>query len=205
MTPRFFIMVCIVMITPLSTRAEEGWAPLFNGKDLNGWHALPGGSWEVKDGVIVGISDPSEKRHGLLVTDKQYGDFDVRLRFNVTDGDSGFYFRADESGDQVGVHGFQVEVDTTYETGGLYETGGRAWVVQPIVEELKKHYRPGEWTKLELSAHEGNIIVKINGYQTAELKNDKGRRTGHLALQLHGGQKMHVEYKDIEIRLPAKD
>jgi len=70
---------------------------------------------------------------------------------------------------------------------------------------LKEHYRPGEWTKLELSAHEGNVIVKINGYQTAELKADKGRRTGHLALQLHGGQKMHVEYKDIEIRLPVKN
>ena len=44
-----------------------------------------------------------------------------------------------------------------------------------------------------------NIVVKINGVVSTELKNDKSRTKGHIGLQLHGGQVMHVEYKDIVI------
>lgn len=188
-----------------SALADDDWQPLFDGKSLQGWHTLPGGKWSVEDGAIVGRSEKSERRHGLLVTDQEYEDFEARLKFRVHQGDSGFYFRVREVKGAVGVHGFQVEVDSSYETGGLYETGGRGWVVKPPVAELKEHYKPGEWTELHLSARGGNVVVRINGYQTAELKDDPGRRKGRLALQLHGGQQMHVEYKDIRIKtFPAK-
>ncbi|MHC4178689.1 MAG: family 16 glycoside hydrolase, partial [Planctomycetota bacterium] len=50
-----------------------------------------------------------------------------------------------------------------------------------------------------VSAHGRRIVVHVNGQKTAELKDDPGRLEGHLALQLHGGQEMHVEYKDIEM------
>ena len=68
-------------IKPLA--AKEAFVPLFDGKTLDGWHALPGGKWEVRDGTIVGTSPKSERRHGLLATDKTYGDFTVRLKFRV--------------------------------------------------------------------------------------------------------------------------
>ncbi len=42
------------------------WKPLFDGKTLNGWHALPGGDWVVSKGTITGISPKAEKRHGLI-------------------------------------------------------------------------------------------------------------------------------------------
>ena len=98
------------------------------------------------------------------------------------------------------MHGFQVEVDSSLETGGLYETRGRAWVIKTDATKMQQIYKPGEWSKLELSANKRNVVVKINGHKTAELTNDPGRLSGHLALQLHGGQDMHVEYKNIEIR-----
>ena len=44
------------------------WKPIFDGKSLEGWHSLPGGKWEVRDGAIVGTSSSSESRHGLLVS-----------------------------------------------------------------------------------------------------------------------------------------
>jgi len=178
---------------------EHQWKPLFNGKDLSGWHTLPGGTWEVVDGTIQGTSPASEPRHGLLVSDQTYGDFTVRASFKVTRGDSGFYFRSEKSGDGVGVHGFQVEVDTSYETGGLYETGGRAWVIEHPADKKTPWYRKGEWNQLTVSAHGQRITVHINGHQTASLEKDPGRLAGHLALQLHGGQDMHVAYRDIEI------
>jgi len=136
----------------------------------------------VLDGVIVGTCDASERRHGLLLTDKEYGDFDVRLKFRVVAGNSGFYFRSEEVECSVGVNGFQAEVDVSYETGGLHETGRRAWVIQSNVEELRKHYTPGEWTDLRVSTRRGDLAVYVNDYKTVELKNDPGRHKGHFAL-----------------------
>jgi hypothetical protein len=57
---------------------------------------------------------------------------------------------------------------------------------------------------MAVSAHGRRVAVHVNGRKTAELKNDKGRLKGLLALQLHGGQDMHVMFKDIEILVPKK-
>ena len=196
---RIILFITIIVATTPVTRAAE-FKPIFDGKTLKGWTPAPGGKWEVKDGAIVGTSPKSERRHGILLTDKQYSNFVVKAKFRVHSGDSGFYFRAERVKSAVSVHGFQVEVDTSQETGGLYETGGRAWVHRPTAEVIKKRkYQKGEWTNLELSAIDRNIVVKINGVVSTELKNDKSRTKGHIGLQLHGGQVMHVEYKDIVI------
>ena len=73
-------------------------------------------------------------------------------------------------------------------------------MVKPSKEDIpKKNYKPGEWTSLELTAKGKNVTVKINGVVTAELKDDPGRTEGYFGLQLHGGQDMHVEFKNIEI------
>ncbi len=180
---------------------EPEWRPIFDGKSLAGWKALPGGTWEVSEGAIVGKSPKSERRHGILLTEGRFKDFTARAKFRVQSGDSGFYFRCDPVKGGVSVHGFQVEIDSSQETGGLYETGGRAWVVKPSKEEIpKKKYAPGKWSVLELTAKGGHVVVKINGVITAELKDDPGRKEGHIGLQLHGGQDMHVEFKDLEVK-----
>ena len=88
--------------------------------------------------------------------------------------------------------------------GGLYETGGRAWVVKPTPAAVKKFFRPQKWNTMTVSAHGRRIVVKVNGTQTAELKNDRGRLKGHLALPLHGGQDVDVTFKDMEILSEAK-
>ena len=178
---------------------QPAFVPLFDGKTLDGWHASPGGKWEVKDRLLIGTSPKSERLHGLLLSDKVYGDFTVRLKFRVVQGNSGFYFRSEKVDGAVGVHGFQAEVDTTPATGGLYETGGRAWVKQPDPEVTKKCYKPGEWTDMTVTAEGRNVVVEVNGVKTVELTDDPGRLKGHFALQLHGGQDMEVMFKDIEI------
>lgn len=174
------------------------WKPLFDGVSLKGWEPRPGGEWVVDSGVIRGVSQQAEKRHGLLMSRETFGDFTVRLKFNVSKGDSGFYFRSEPVQGAVGVNGFQVEIDTSYETGGLYETGGRAWVVQHPAEEKTRWYKKGEWNDLTVSAHARHTVVRMNGRKSAELNDDPGRTEGRFALQLHGGQDMLVEFKNIE-------
>lgn len=183
---------------------DNNWKPLFDGESLNGWHTLPGGNWKVENGVIVGTSDKSDERHGMLVSDDTYHDFEIRIKYKAIEGNSGLYFRAKEVGGQYGVEGFQAEIDPLNNAGGLYETSGRGWVVQPDSADVKKWYKPGEWNTMTVRAEGNSVVVQVNGMKTAEIRNDPGRTEGHIALQLHGGQDMHVLFKDMEIRTLSK-
>ena len=183
---------------------QHKWEPIFNGEDLTGWEKLPGGDWQVQDGVIVGTAPKSESRHGQLITKKQYKDFTARLKFKTLEGNSGFYFRVHKVDKPAAVEGFQAEIAPDGNVGGLYETYGRAWVIKPSKEQVKKYFKPNKWNEMTVSAHGGHIVVHVNGTKTAELTDDPGNRKGHLALQLHGGQKMHVQFKDIEVLRKAE-
>jgi Domain of Unknown Function (DUF1080) len=180
---------------------KQKWTPLFDGKTLKGWHALPGGHWKVDNGVIVGTSEKSDPNHGLLVSDKIYKDFDLRVKFLVEKGNSGLYFRVKEIGGPYGVEGFQAEIHPSESVGGLYETGGRGWVVEPDSNDVKKWNKPGEWNTMTVSAKGKSVTVHVNGYKTAEIHNDPGKTEGHIALQLHGEQDMLVSFKDVEINI----
>ena len=195
------LLILSSLLLALAASADPlTWKPLFNGKDLTGWHSVPGGKWEVVDGTILGTSPRSEPRHGLLVTDKRYKNFKVRAKFKVEKGDSGFYFRAEKTGTKVSVKGFQAEVDNSPEVGGLYETSMRAWVKRPDPKVIKKIYKPGEWADLLVTAIGDDLTVSLNGVTVTELLGDKKcLKEGHLALQLHGGQDMRVQFKDLAI------
>ena len=185
------------------------WTSLFNGDDLAGWRALPGGEWKVQDGVIVGTSPATERRHGILLSERTYDDFTARIKVKMKHGDSGFYFRAEPNDSGVGVHGFQAELDTEgeakeFKTAGLYETGGRAWVVNPDQKKVAELWHEDDWNEVVVSAWGRDVSVRLNGHETAALVNDPGRTTGHFGLQLHGSQEMHVEVQAVEILKPVK-
>ena len=197
---RTLLPLLIFLSSLLITGAEPKWQPLFNGRDLDGWHPVPGGKWEVADGTILGTSPRSEPRHGLLMTDKRFKNFRVRAKFKVTSGDSGFYFRVEKTNTHVSVRGFQAEVDNSREVGGLYETSMRAWVSKPDPKLIARTVKPGEWTDLLVTAVGDDITVFLNGVKVTELLGDKKcLKEGHIALQLHGGQDMKVQFKDLAI------
>lgn len=198
---RLFTAIAVISAICLTERASaQTWTPLFNGKDLSGWHTQPGGTWEVIDGVIVGKSPKSEPRHGLLVTDKLYENFVLRAKFRVHAGNSGLYFRSEETDTAVAVRGFQAEVDATQAVGGLYETAMRAWVKQSDPKLTNKIVSHGDWVAMTVTAINDDITVSLNGLTVTELLGDKDcLKKGHIALQLHGSMDMHVEFKDIAI------
>ncbi|NIP96186.1 MAG: DUF1080 domain-containing protein [Akkermansiaceae bacterium] len=193
-------LLCLGLFPVLATAGPLTWKPLFNGKDLTGWHPVPGGEWKVVDGTILGTSPKSEPRHGLLMTDKRFRNFIVRAKFKVQKGDSGFYFRVEKTGTNVSVKGFQAEVDNSPEVGGLYETAMRAWVKKPDPALIREIVTPGEWTDILVTAIGDDLTVSLNGVTVTELLGDtKCLKEGHIALQLHGGQDMHVQFKDLAV------
>ena len=142
----------------------------------------------------------------MLIREGPYGDFTARFKFKVTKGNSGFYFRSKQVTGSETVKGFQAEVCENTDTGGLYETGGRGWVLQPDKAKMEKDktYRPGEWNEMWVSAHGNRLVVHVNGRKTADVADPKQTRTaGLLGLQLHGGQEMDVEFKELALLVPA--
>ncbi len=177
---------------------ESRWKPLWDGKTLEGWVAVGGGHFAVEGDAIRGTNASSDPKHGHLFSREIYGDFAVKFRFRSDRGNSGLYFRADEGG-SLGVRGFQAEVDPTNDVGGLYETEGRGWVVQPKPEDVKKWFRPGAWNEMSVVALGDRVVVHVNGTRSAEIVDPRGRKRGKFALQVHGGQDVDVRFKDIEI------
>lgn len=180
------------------TNLTAGPRPLCDGSSLQGWHVIGKGSWKIEDGAIHGTSVKTEKEFGHLVTDRDYTNFTVRVKYKAVKGNSGLYFRIAETGFS-GVTGFQAEIDPDKDAGGLYETNGRSWVSQPKPDDVKRWYKPGVWNEMAVTAHGGNITVTVNGQVTAKLTNDPGRTSGKIALQLHGSQDMDVWFKDLTI------
>ncbi len=171
---------------------------LWNGKTLDGWHVIGKGTWKIEDGAIHGTSVKAEKEFGHLVTDRDYTNFTVRVKYKAVKGNSGLYFRIAEKGFS-GVTGFQAEIDPDKDAGGIYETNGRSWVSQPKPEDVKRWYKPGVWNEMIVTARGGDVTVTVNGLVSTKLTNDPGRASGKIALQLHGSQDMDVWFKDITI------
>ena len=95
--------------------AENDWIKLFDGKTLDGWHKNPqrighgtGGHWFVEDDAIVGEQDPPGSGNGgILLSDRKFGDFEVKIDMNHDWGPcSGFFLRSNDKGQC-----FQVMVD----------------------------------------------------------------------------------------------
>ena len=104
------VVLTLASLASAGQPVETGFEPLFDGKTLNGWHASAqtghsrksgnksGGRWVVEDGAIVGSQD-IPGNGGILITDKQFGDFEIALEMNNDFGpDSGLFLRCDRGG-----------------------------------------------------------------------------------------------------------
>jgi hypothetical protein len=188
----------LLTLSTLSGLAADKFTPLWDGQTLKDWHVIGKGEWKIEDGAIHGTHVKSEKEFSHLVSDRDYTNFTVRLKFKALKGNSGLYFRVAEKGFS-GVTGFQAEIDARNDVGGLYETNGRSWVSQPKPDQVKTWLQADDWNDMTVSAHGGDIVVTVNGKETSRLKNDPGRAFGKFALQVHGGQDCDVWFKDIQI------
>jgi hypothetical protein len=178
--------------------ASGKWQPMWDGKTFTGWHLIGSGKWTIEDGAIVARHRANDGEFGHLVTDAIYRDFIVRIKYKSITGNSGLYFRVDEKGFS-GVTGFQAEIDWRNDAGGLYETNGRAWVVQPKPEDVKKWFKQDDWNEMVVAALGRNVVVYVNGMKSAEIRNDPGRLAGKFALQAHAGQDVEIMFKDLQI------
>ncbi len=171
---------------------------IFNGKDLTGWTIYGTELWYVEDGLLVCESGPDEE-YGYLGTDKKYKDFELTLEFKQgADGNSGVFIRSSIEGTKIA--GWQAEVAPPgHNTGGIYESYGRGWIIKPD-PELDKHLKFGEWNEMRVVVKGDLIKTYLNGQQMISLEDKMiGSATGIIALQIHSGGGIKVQWRDIRV------
>jgi len=172
---------------------------IFNGKNLDGWKIHGTEKWYVEDGLLICESGPDEE-YGYLSTEKNYNDFEITLEFlQEANGNSGVFIRSTFDGTKVS--GWQVEVaPPNKDTGGIYESYGRGWLVQ-IPDEKEDILKMGEWNNMKIRVVGGHITTWLNGQQMVDLEDEKiGKGVGSIALQIHSGGGIKVKWRNLKVK-----
>lgn len=178
---------------------ESSPVSLFNGSDLSGWTQYGTEKWYVEDSLLVCESGP-DKGYGYLATDMYYKDFDLTVDFRqVSDGNSGIFFRSVIDGTKIS--GWQVEVAPPgNDTGGIYESYGRGWLVQ-IPDEKENVLIPGEWNRMRIKVAGSDVTVWLNDTEMTRYNDPViGKANGRIALQIHDGGGIKVQWKNLVIQ-----
>jgi len=219
---------------------ETGFVAIFDGKTLDGWkisaktgHSrvsknTSGGKWEAKDGVMLGSQDVPGNG-GIIITEKEYGDFEVALEMNNDFGpDSGLFLRSTDDGK---CYQAMIDYHAKGNLMGIYGEGlpggkpnVRNFTFKELVtditideykpfpcpvtaEEWPKFWKHGEWNELRARI-EGNpphITTWVKGVKFMDMTDTEKRLgdKGGIALQVHGGgdyTKQFVRYRNIRVK-----
>ncbi|HQR92750.1 MAG TPA: DUF1080 domain-containing protein [Sediminibacterium sp.] len=169
---------------------------LFNGKDLSNWTIHGTEKWYVQDGEMICESGP-DKQYGYLSTNGKYKNFNLTLEFKQeANGNSGVFFRSSIEG--VKINGWQVEVaPPKSHSGGIYESYGRGWLIQPKPED-EQWLKMGEWNTMRIQVQADDVTTWLNGHEMIHLKDEKiGKGEGFIALQIHDGGGIKVHWRNI--------
>jgi hypothetical protein len=176
--------------------APAGFAPIFDGRTLNGWHisatnhhgSTP--QWRIEKGVLIGAQHPPG-HGGLLLTNKAYHNVELSLDVEPDYGcDGGIFFRSDEQG-----RAYQVTLDYLDggNVGGIYGEG-LEHVTSTPAENWKARWKAGGWNSIRarIEGDTPHIQVWLNGRQIVDWADTAnhaagGATFGMIGLQVHGG------------------
>jgi hypothetical protein len=221
-----FVTACLaVTVLPPLAAQEEGFTPLFNGKDLTGWVYGKRGASENKTGkgyqVENGVLFTTREDGGNLFTEKEYADFVLRFDVKLTENaNNGIGIRAPLEGDAAYV---AIEIQVLDDSGSQYtklqpaQYHGSVYQMFPAKRGFQKPV--GEWNSEEIRVRGRQITVTLNGTTIVDANLDdvkdeavlarhrdltrpEGSRgiantKGHIGLLGHGAR---VEFRNIRIR-----
>lgn len=212
---RVAFLVLALTTSAASAQAQDGFVPLFNGKDLDGWEVREARAgdkdkWTVKDNLLL-----AKPGGGWIGTKKMYGDFVLKLEWKIFDGgNSGVFLRVpdvkskespsylgmeiqildNEAKDKKGEYIYKGKLKPYQFCGGLYHFQG------PTKDMFKG---TNQWNAYEITCKGPIIQIVFNGEKVIDAdatKNDvldKRPRKGFIGLQNHG---TGVEFRNVIIK-----
>jgi hypothetical protein len=215
------LAVAVALTVGADQKKEDGFTPLFNGKDLTGWvnvNCAPG-TFFVKDGEIVTTGKPT----GFLRTERQYENFVLELEWMHVNkkeaGNSGVFIWGDPL-PAVGTpftRGIEVQVLVNLEKEGFYTSHGDVFSIQGAtckpdrphpndwarcLPSERRCKGGGEWNHYRIEAKDGAIKLHVNGKEVSGVSECRPRK-GYLALESEGAE---CHFRNIKIReLPSSN
>ena len=220
-------LIPLLVISSTIARANDPLS-LFDGTTLNGWEGDTA-FWSVQDGAITGestVDRPCKQSTYLAYTPKEFSNFELTLSFRLIadkSGNSGIQYRsrwADREQHQI--VGYQADMETGANYSGiLYEQGGRGIIARrgqqlhiapdgtktvtplPDADKAQASIKRGDWNHYRIIADGDVLVHEINGFTTIRVEDQqsgKSAERGLIALQLHQGPPMKVQFKDITVR-----
>lgn len=192
---------------------EDGFSPLFNGKNLNGWVLVntPPETWSVEDGLLKCTGKPI----GEIRTDRMYQNFvlEVEWRHMVPKGNAGIFVWADDiTSKGVPFHrGIEVQVlENAYGQSQHHTTHGDIFPIhgatmtpvngrggsRAFPTEERSNPSP-EWNHYRIECHDGNISLAVNG-KVVTRGTDSSPRKGYICIESEGGV---VHYRNMKIKV----
>ena len=179
---------------------------IFDGHSFSGWDGDTAKIWRIDHGEIVG-GDLAEKvpRNEFLATTASYANFVLRLKFKLTGTEgfvnSGVQIRSQRVPNDSEMSGYQADLGKGW-YGTLYDESRRNKpLIKPDEATVEKAVKVDQWNDYEIRAVGPRIVLKINGIQMVDyIETDPAiPQTGRIGLQVHGGGKTEVRFKNLLI------
>lgn len=199
--------VLVTVFAPmLAADTPEGFTPLFNGKDLSGWKATGKMEvWGAKKGVLFVAGGGG----GWLLTEKEYGDYELRLEYKLPKvGNSGIALRTPFQGDPAYV-GMEIQLIDDVNWKGLQTWQQTGSIYNVVPAKTVKNKEIGEWNAMRIVAKGRHIRVENNGAVLADANLDDFvkehaerhpgilREKGRIGFQSYN---LRVEFRNINIK-----
>jgi hypothetical protein len=203
-------VLAVLAVSPVRSddvKPPEGFTALFNGSDLSGWKATGKMNvWGADKGAIY----VERGGGGWLLTEKEFGDFELRLEYKLSKGaNSGVALRAPREGDPAYV-GMEIQlIDDEGWPGKLadYQHTGSIYDVAPATKTNNKPI--GEWNAMRIVCNGSKVTIEVNGKTVVDAnledhKESKGARhpglsrgKGHVGFQSYNTR---VEFRNVYIK-----
>ncbi|MSU36323.1 MAG: DUF1080 domain-containing protein [Pedosphaera sp.] len=202
---RFPLLSLTAILISTALQAESP-RPLFDGKTFAGWEGDTRRIWRIENGMLAaGNLNEKVPYNDFLATTQQFTNFIIKLKFRLTGTEgfvnSGVQLRSQRIPNDHEMIGYQADIGEGW-YGCLYDESRRNKVMaRPDEAVVKNTVKPGDWNDYEIRCVGRRIVLKINDVQMVDYTeaDEKIPQFGYIGLQVHGGGKTEVRFKDITI------
>ncbi len=212
-----------------ASNADEGFKTIFDGKSLKNWDGNPK-FWRVEDQAITGQTtsdNPTKGNTFIIWRGGETGDFELKLEYRIIGGNSGIQYRSFEvKNNKWVVGGYQADFEAGNRYSGILygekfrgilADRGQETVLTRVdnkfakkvvgsvgdSDEIQTHIKKEDWNEYHVIAKGFLFTHKINGVVTSKCTDadaKQRRESGILALQLHAGPPMKVQFRNIQLK-----